>query len=181
MQNLLRVILRDGVNALGKGVKAGGTIASAPARVAGTFLEEAIKATLAVSGNADVEGHVNGTDSTTGGGAKLISTLLNTTSSELSQANVGAVLLENALKNRIKYIGNKTTSYVVSSRPDPPQHPENKPNNDGVSITIREDEATTKSLLDDLIEIFNEAVNKHDERLWNGLKVLVAAINPPEV
>lgn len=181
MHNIRRVILRDGINAIGKGAKAGATIISAPARVAGTGLEEARKASQAGLGNAGLPQHPKSGDTRAiDDGAKLISNLLNTTSSELSQANLGAVLLESALKTRIKDIGNKTTSYMESRRPRPPQDLESKHVDDDAPIKKREDEVTTKSSVDDLIEKFNEAVKQNDERLLKALKVVLSSINPPK-
>lgn len=187
MHNLRRTILRDGINVIGKGAKAGATIITVPARVAGTGLEEARKAGQAGMANTGIEPRIGAAPHSVGNtraiedGTKIASTLLNTTSSQLSQANLGAVLVELALKNRIKDIGNKTTTYVQSRRAQnaPPPVLEEKSSNEK-EIKKREEEITTKSPVDGFLERFNEEVKKNDERLFDALKAIIAQINPPK-
>uniref|UniRef100_A0A1B6EIF1 Uncharacterized protein n=1 Tax=Cuerna arida TaxID=1464854 RepID=A0A1B6EIF1_9HEMI len=183
-QNLRKVLLRDGVNAFGKGVKASATILSSPARVVGTGLEEINKV-----GQAGLESKVplktapNLSRSKTPLGiedqAKIASTFLNTTASEFSQANLGAVLVEVALKNRIKDIGNKTATFVESRRGPAPKIAEkrsNKPEYNGEPA----EESKSSPQVDELLERFNEAVRRNDERVLSALKVVLAQINPPK-
>ncbi|XP_046688226.1 uncharacterized protein LOC124373960 [Homalodisca vitripennis] len=182
-QNFRTVLLRDGVNAFGKGVKASATILSSPARVVGTGLEEINKV-----GQAGLESKVplktvpNLSRSKTPLGiedqAKIASTLLNTTASEFSQANLGAVLVEVALKNRIKDIGNKTATFVGSmSGPAPKIEAKrsNKPEDNGGPA----EGPKTSPEVDELLEQFNEAVRRNDERVLSALKLVLAQINPP--
>lgn len=187
MHNFRRAILRDGINAIGKGAKAGATIITVPARVAGTGLEEARKVGQASIPNSGIESRMGAIPHSASGtqaindGTKIASTLLNTTSSELSQANLGAVLVEVALKNRIKDIGNRTSTFVQSARGQNTQSTiaEENPSNH-VEIKKREEEVTTKSPVDGFLEQFNAAVKKNDERLFEALKSIIAQINPPK-
>uniref|UniRef100_A0A1B6LB78 Uncharacterized protein n=1 Tax=Graphocephala atropunctata TaxID=36148 RepID=A0A1B6LB78_9HEMI len=187
-QNFRKVLLRDSVNAFGKGVKASATILSSPARVVGTGLEEINKVGQAglESKPVSVKSYSVIPLSKTPLGiedrTKIASTILNTTASEFSQANLGAVLVEVALKNRIKDIGNKTATYVGSMRGPPPkveQKRSNKPEG-SVESPLEEDRPKPPSDIDELLERFNDAVKRNDERLFGALRVVLAQIDPPK-
>ncbi|XP_054262540.1 uncharacterized protein LOC128986286 [Macrosteles quadrilineatus] len=188
-ENFRRVLLRDGVNAIGKGVKAGATIISTPARVAGTGLEEAIKVSEAagISPRKGANSIKYKTSQVPPGniqsniedGTKIASTLLNTTASEFSQANLGAVLVEVALKNRIKDIGNKTAN-AVQSRAGPKVEAKEIDKREDPDSSNKGDQPPAPSRVDDLLERFNEAVRQNDERVLTALRGILAQINPPK-
>jgi len=186
--NFRRVLLRDGVNAIGKGVKAGATIISTPARVAGTGLEEARKVGEAAGINSRMGDSGYKKSAVPAGnvrsgiedGTKIASTLLNTTASEFSQANLGAVLVEVALKKRIKDIGNKTANAVQSMAGPKVETKEIDKREDPEGTSNKEEQTPAPSRVDGLLERFNEAVRQNDERVLSALKVILAQINPPK-
>lgn len=175
-QNFQQVLFRDGLNALGKGIKASSTILSSPARVLGTGLDEARKA-----GQAGVDARL-GADKPSSkpvpldDRSKIVSTLLNTTSSELSQANLGAVLIEVALKNRVKDIVNKTAEQIVPKKIE--SVVVEKRESPASPVSEGEEPPTTTSRVDVLLDQFNQAVKRNDERLLELIKTLIATIDP---
>lgn len=175
-QNFQQVLFRDGLNALGKGIKASSTILSSPARVLGTGLDEARKA-----GQAGVDARF-GADKPSSkpvpldDRSKIVSTLLNTTSSELSQANLGAVLIEVALKNRVKDIVNKTAEQIVPKKIE--SVVVEKRESPASPVSEGEEPPTTTSRVDVLLDQFNQAVKRNDERLLELVKTLIATIDP---
>lgn len=174
-QNFQQVLFRDGLNALGKGIKASSTILSSPARVLGTGLDEARKA-----GQAGVDARF-GADKPAKSvplddRSKIVSTLLNTTSSELSQANLGAVLIEVALKNRVKDIVNRTAEQIVPKKID--SVVVEKRESPASPVSEGEEPPTTTSRVDVLLNQFSEAVKRNDERLLELVKSLIAVIDP---
>lgn len=175
-QNFQQVLIRDGLNVLGKGIKASSTILSSPARVLGTGLDEARKV-----GKAGVDARF-GADKPTGSvpmddRTKIVSTLLNTTSAELSQANLGAVLIEVALKNRVKDIVNKTAERIGPKKVDSVVV-EKRETPGSTDTEVAENVPTTTSRVDVLLDQFNKAVKKNDERLLELVKTLISVIDP---